>query len=244
MKNFDFNPVQFHESLQIALQPLQLSLRASNLPADQQAMQMITALTQSIDIMQRADADDQKAQAITPQAATEIAEYVFNLLDELAVVVATRGMQQQMLQLHRLSLPVAVWLHNHHGIVTRLDILVNAIASYANELTAPPRLEELSDLAERIVAMVADDIQRDIDNTDPRRPWRVLNLNWGIIATRSHNPLLMERTYDQLLKNIPQDARSFFSEGMQQMAIINYPQQVKDVMEKYYRHFVQGERQH
>lgn len=244
MKMFEFNPVQYREQLQAALQSLQLSLQAGKSPADQQSMQMITALMQSIDIMQRADADSQQDQVLTPAAASEIADYVFNLLDQLAIVAGNRGMQQEMLQLHRLAIPVTDWLQRHGGVISKLDILVNAIASHANELTDLPRLEELSRLAERIVAMAADDIRRDADTTDPRRPWRVLNLNWGIIATRSHNTLLMERTFDQLLKNIPLDVKNFFSEGMQQMAIINYPQHVKDVMEKYYRQVSGDVRRH
>lgn len=235
MNLFDFIPAVYREQLNVALQPLQLSLQVGNSAADQNALQMIAALKQSIDIMERADADGQPTQVLSPDATREIGDYIFNLLDQLAIAAANRGMQEQMLQFHRMALPVAVWLHRHHGVINKLDILVNAIASFANELTDPLRLEELADLAEKIVAMATDDIKRDLDNTDARRPWRVLNLNWGIIATRTHNTQVMQRTFDQLIKNIPQDAANFFREGMQQMAIINYPQHVKDVMEQYYR---------
>lgn len=235
MNLFDFIPAVYREQLNVALQPLQLSLQVGDSPADQNALQMIAALKQSIDIMERADADGQPTQVLSADATREIGDYIFNLLDQLAIAAANRGMQEQMLQFHRMALPVAVWLNRHHGVINKLDILVNAIASFANELTDPLRLEELADLAEKIVAMAADDIKRDLDNTDARRPWRVLNLNWGIIATRTHNTQVMQRTFDQLIKNIPLDAGNFFREGMQQMAIINYPQHVKDVMEQYYR---------
>lgn len=237
MKTFDFIPSLYREQLDVTLQPLKLSLQAGKAPADHNALQMIDALFQSVDIMERADADDQVVKSLKPESASEIADYVFNMLDQLAIVAAHRGLQQQMLHLHRLALPVACWLHRHQGVITRLDILVNALASFANELTDPSRLEELSALAEKVVAMAAEDIRLDLDNTDPRRPWRVLNLNWGIIATRTHNTVVMQHTFDQLLKNIPQDAGNFFREGMQQMAVIHYPQHVKDMMEKYYRQF-------
>jgi len=61
----------------------------------------------------------------------------------------------------------------------------------------------------------------------------VLNLNWGIVATRSHNAGLMAHVFDQLIKNIPIDAKTFFQEGMQQMDIVGYPDHVREVMEKY-----------
>lgn len=241
---FDFNPARFREQLQVTLHPLQLSLQASKLETDQSALQMITVLLQSVDIMERANADSQQAEALLPQAASEIAEYVFDLIDQLAIIVAHRGLQKEMLLLQRLAVPVANWLLLHHGVINRLDLLVNALASFANELTDPSRLKELSEQVEKIVGMAADDIKQDVDNSDPRRPWRVLNLNWGIIATRSHNTEVMERTFNQLLKNIPLDANNFFREGMQQMAIINYPQHVKDVMEKYYRQLPDVARRH
>jgi hypothetical protein len=244
VKLFDFIPSLYREQLDLTLQPLQLSLQAGKSSSDQNSLRMIDALLQSVDIMERADADGQQVQTLQPEAASEIADHVFNLLDQLAIVAGSRGLQQQMLNLHRLALPVAFWLYRHKGVIAKLDILVNALASFANELTDPSRLEELSSLAEKIVEIAAEDIRRDVDNIDPRRPWRVLNLNWGIIATRTHNVVMMQRTFDQLLKNIPLDADNFFREGMQQMAIVNYPQHVKDVMEKYYRHSVSGDKRH
>ena len=82
---FDFNPARFREQLDVTLHPLQLSLQASKLETDQSALRMITVLMQSVDIMERADADSQQAEALLPQAASEIAEYVFDLIDQLAI---------------------------------------------------------------------------------------------------------------------------------------------------------------
>ena len=77
-------------------------------------------------------------------------------------------------------------------------------------------------------------IQDDMDDRDPRRPWRVLLLNYGITATRTHDPALMEKAFQFLVDNLPDDLKQFFMEGMSQMTAIDYPDQVKDVMEKYY----------
>ncbi|MCW9004972.1 MAG: hypothetical protein OQK70_06905, partial [Gammaproteobacteria bacterium] len=70
--------------------------------------------------------------------------------------------------------------------------------------------------------------------TNPVRPWRILNLNWGIVATRSHNAELIDRVYAQLIKNIPADIHGFVTEAMQQMDIIGYPDHVRKVVAKYY----------
>ena len=69
---------------------------------------------------------------------------------------------------------------------------------------------------------------------NPGRPWRVLLLNHGIVATRSHNTELMEAAFTLLASKLPEDATRFFSEGMQQMEALGYPPHVRETMEKYH----------
>jgi hypothetical protein len=38
-----------------------------------------------------------------------------------------------------------------------------------------------------------------------------------------------------LTASLPEDAPRFFTEGMQQMEALNYPEPVREVMEKYHR---------
>jgi hypothetical protein len=97
------------------------------------------------------------------------------------------------------------------------------------------QLADLCRVFRDIIAAVSDDVRQDLEQTNPMRPWRILNLNYGIVATRSHNPELIEEAYASLIKNLPQDARQFFREGMQQMDIVGYPQEVREVVEKYDR---------
>jgi hypothetical protein len=63
----------------------------------------------------------------------------------------------------------------------------------------------------------------------------VLLLNHGIVATRSHNTALMEQAFAQLTRHLPEDAARFFTEGMQQMDALDYPDHVREVMAKYHR---------
>ncbi|MEW8206798.1 MAG: hypothetical protein AB2746_11800, partial [Candidatus Thiodiazotropha taylori] len=63
---------------------------------------------------------------------------------------------------------------------------------------------------------------------------RSLLINQASIATRSHRPGLIERAYEIPDEYIPEEAPAFFKEGMSQMDALNYPQQVREVVEKYY----------
>ena len=239
MNFFDFNAVEYKAYFSEAVKNLVPSLQAEAGKASDSVLQMIDAFEQSIEVMHRIDVDRQRQGAgqLQPAEITEIAHYALSLLDEIANSAVSKGLQQEMVQLHRLSLPITVWVARHQGEINTLEIIVNAVATYANELKGATELEALCQLITNIVAHVSDDIRRDLEATNPVRPWRILNLNWGIVATRSHNPELMEQVFEQLIKNIPADVRQFFQEGMQQMDIIGYPQQVRQVMEKFSQRF-------
>ena len=90
---------------------------------------------------------------------------------------------------------------------------------------------------ETLVKGVTNEYQNDMFNNDPRRPWRVLLLNYSIVATRSHDPQLIETTYNYFVQYLPEDAAQFFTEAMGQMAVLNYPQQVRVVVEKYHQQY-------
>jgi hypothetical protein len=45
----------------------------------------------------------------------------------------------------------------------------------------------------------------------------------------------MEQAFAQLTSSLPEDAGQFFTEGMQQMDALDYPEPVREVMAKYHR---------
>ncbi|VAW65463.1 hypothetical protein MNBD_GAMMA09-2984 [hydrothermal vent metagenome] len=226
---------EMSQEFELIVEALSLSLNATADADAEKMLQVIDALKQNIQIMLRLDSDVKNSQrkSVSEEEVSKIGDYALTLLDEISASCASRGMQDQMLQLHRLSLPVVVWLNYHGGVLTKLDIVVNAVASYANTTQNENQLEALCSLINQVVEATGPEIRRDLEATNPMRPWRILNLNWGIVATRSHNPELMIQVFDQLIINIPADAGQFFNEGMQQMKTIDYPVPVRKVMQKY-----------
>jgi len=214
---------------------LLLSLKADSTAESEELLKIIDAFKQNIQIMHRLDSDSKSNQKIeiSVEEVSEIADFALNLLDEVAHACASRGMQEEMVQLHRLSLPIVIWLKQYNGVLKKLDIVVNAIASFANTLQEPERLQALCMLISNVIDVTDVQIKQDADITNPMRPWRILNLNWGIVATRTHNTELMEQVFESLMNNIPDDVQQFFNEGMQQMDVVGYPLPVRRVMEKY-----------
>ena len=134
-----------------------------------------------------------------------------------------------------LCIPVALWCARQHMALTQLEPVVNALSRLANSTQDTHLLGEISDAVDVIIDGVAPQIKQDLDKSNPGRPWRVLNLNHGIVATRSHDPKRMEAVFEQLIYRLPEDAGEFFREGMQQMDRIGYPEHVRTVMQKYYQ---------
>jgi hypothetical protein len=135
-------------------------------------------------------------------------------------------------------LSLAAWIARQQGYLRALELTVNTLADFANQTREPDMLFKLSRLLDEIVEAVPPAIKRDDDKQNFFRPWRILLVNYAIVATRSHRPEAMEQAFDSLLAYLPEEAPRFFSEGMEQMVALDYPPQARAVMENYARQWV------
>jgi hypothetical protein len=248
--NFSFNANTyrdlFHSTVAEYLENQDIANDEVNSPT-----QLLAAMDQAIDVMARADADsavreDMSAESIgmlEEKDISKIGQYALDILEAMVAFVQDKTGEQKR-DLLRLSIPVSLWVARHGGKLSQIDMLVNSLAGYANEVSEPQVLADLVRIFREIIDACENEIRRDLEQTNPMRPWRILNLNYGIIATRSHQPELIELAYDTLVKNLPQDARQFFKEGMQQMDIVGYPDEVRQVVERYNRMWGSGSQLH
>ena len=197
--------------------------------------QLSRAIEQLAQVLGRLEADAGGGNPAGATDVTEIGEYALRLADNLAVCAERAGLPDSRLTLGRLHVDIALWIARNHGVIETLDPVVDAIALLANSMRDPHELEIFSESIARVVAAVAPQIRADLEKLNPGRPWRVLLLNQSIIATRSHNTGLMERAFEQLTGALPEEAGRFFTEGMQQMDALDYPDHVRRLMQKYHR---------
>lgn len=225
----------FHNAVAEFLEAEKVDKEDMNSPHNLQA-----AMDQAIDVMARADADSSVKKSMSAESIglleekdiSQIGQYALDLLEAMVSSVQNKTGQQNR-ELIRLSMPITLWIARHGGKLSQIDMVVNSLAGYANEIKEPHMLIELVGIIREIIDACDDNIRQDLEQTNMMRPWRVLNLNYGIVATRSHQPVLIEQSYDALIKNLPQDARQFFKEGLQQMDIVGYPDEVREVVERY-----------
>lgn len=195
------------------------------------------------DVMTRLEAD---AATTDPPAAdiTEIGEYALRLCQELTACAQRLQPAALHAQTAALTVNMALWIARLGGRIDTLEPVVDALALLANTYREPAVLDALGELIARIVDAVSALVSSDLEKTNPGRPWRVLLLNQSIVATRSHNTDRMEQAFAMLTRHLPEDAGRFFSEGMQQMIALDYPEPVRRVMEKYHRRWTRDRSLH
>jgi hypothetical protein len=172
--------------------------------------------------------------ALDERELSELGDFGIQLLSELAAHAGRLDLDRQAETLTDLTFPLAVWIARAGGELRILQPVVTAIANRANQTREPAVLEELFRVTAEIVEHVDEQLRQDLEKGDPMRPWRILLLNFGIIATRTHQPALMEHAYDMLIQYLPEEAPEFFRQGMEQMEALDYPQHVREVVARYH----------
>ena len=178
----------------------------------------------------RGDPDLDKEQ---PGELTAYGDYGLHLLDQLASSASSADLSDTRAAIDQLNLPFALWIVRNGGELRQLSGVVNALAQLANRAQHPKEMAELYSCCCDLIEAASAAYENPAVG-QPAEPWRLLLLNRAIVATRSHNPELMGPAYDAVIEQLPADAERFFTEGMEQMTIIDYPEQVREVVRRYY----------
>jgi len=193
------------------------------------------ALSQYMDVLLRAEADSDNGAGLSAEEISELGDYGITLLGDLAMWASNLSLMDEHGQLRELSPMLALWIARQGGKLHSLEMLVDTLARIANREQDPDQLKVLCGEIAEIIGAVTEHISADLEKINSGRPWRVLLVNYCIVATRSHDPDTMRIAYDILVKRLPEEAPRFFTEGMEQMDIVGYPQQVRRVMEQYHK---------
>jgi hypothetical protein len=198
---------------------------------------ILAAFGQLMDVMQRLESEyrlstEERQHELSANAA-ELGEYAGALLDKTARLLPTSP--ERVRQRAVLDIGFGYWSARHGGASADLAPLVDALAVLANRTQAPDTLADLATVMLTLIDTAAPACVQDLDSANPGRPWRLLHLNLGIVATRAGRPDLMESAFARLVAHLPQDAAQFFHQGMQQLERVDYPAPVRAVMQDYYQ---------
>ena len=143
-------------------------------------------------------------------------------------------LNQAKTDVEKVAVGIALWVVRHEGEIRALDTIVNGFAAQANSTSADDTLRALYSAMHVVLEHCAPSIKQDVDKTNPGRPWRALNFNVAIVATRTQDAQLMHEAFDTLSRNLPEDAPAFFEEGLRQSDKPVYGPIVKSLMQEYF----------
>ncbi len=203
---------------------------------DNEPKVLVDALRETLHALERyqdmpADSDD----PLRGRQMNTLTDHGLDLLGQLSALADRLHLSAQARRIEDLALPFACCAARCNAEIAAPSLVVNAAAALANRLKHPKQIEALYGLMSEIVDAVSPRVAAEIGADDPDRPWRILLLNRAIVATRSHQPRLMEDAFDAVADQLPDDAPRFFRQGMEQMEALDYPGQVRAVMTRYYK---------
>lgn len=187
---------------------------------------LFDAISQCLDIAARS-ADEE---ALPPAEIEEIGTHALECVSDLSLWAYQLGLESERNCIEDLALDFACWIARHDGTVSVLEPVVNTLARRANLTHAPHELALLFDSARDVLMHAAPHPSQILPGDNPSQPWRLLNFNCAIIATRSQQPDLMHAAFDLLEQNLPQECAAFYEEGVRQSEKQVYARHVRDIM--------------
>ena len=185
------------------------------------------------DFFQIAGVLESGAAQLEPEELQEFCAYGLDLLDRLAFLVRKVEIMDKRDRVARMFASMGVWVARRGAIIDNLEGTADGFGMIVNATHETDDLRSLCNLMEEVIEAASVRLQLDEDRGDAWRPWRVINLNAGIAATRSLDAELMERTFERMGRRLPYDMPEFLADGMRQAAFQNVPDAVKDVMRRH-----------
>jgi hypothetical protein len=185
------------------------------------------------DFFQIAGALESGAARLEQEELDEFCAYGLDLLDRLAFLVRKVEIMDKRESVARMFASMGVWVARRGAVIDNLEGTADGFGMIVNATSGAAELRGLCALMEEVIDAASVRLQLDEERGDAWRPWRVINLNAGIAATRSLDPQLMEQTFEKMCRRLPYDMPGFLADGMRQAAFQNVPEAVTDVLRRH-----------
>ena len=197
--------------------------------------QLIEAINQFMTIYEKLGNNPGQNSPFNNENISLIGEQAISCLIELGTWAERLGLQQEKAMLEEIAFAAAHWVIRHHGEIRSLEVIVNMLATKANRTADPVVLTSLFHVMNDVITHSSPELKSDLDKSDPGRPWRMLNFNFAIVATRTMDKELMIRAFDTLGRNLPEDCPQFFEEGLKQSEKAVYGPEIQSMMAEYFK---------
>jgi hypothetical protein len=196
--------------------------------------QLAEAMTKLLFVFEKLDKEHGAYGPLPYDDPSDLGEHCINIAADLATWAERMELSKAKIDVEKVAVGVALWVVRHEGEIRALETIVNGFAAKANNTTAEESLHALFRAMQAVLEHTTQAIKSDLDKSNPGRPWRILNFNCAIVATRTQDAPLMHEAFDTLGRNLPEDAPAFFEEGLKQSDKPVYGPLVKSLMQEYF----------
>lgn len=229
-------PAEIRTSFEEANRIVQQTFQESDIQAGSQVTpdQLGEAISQFLFVFDKLDHEHGETGPILFDDVNQLGDHAIGFLMDLAYWADRLRLPKSKMDIEKTALGVAHWIIRHEGELRTLEPLVNSLAASANLTQDPATLKALVQVIGDIIEHAAPGIKADLEKHDATRPWRILNFNYAIVATRTQDTALMSKAFDTLGRNLPEDCPAFFEQGLQQAQKESYTPAVREMMQEHF----------
>ncbi|MHB1676654.1 MAG: hypothetical protein ACYCSS_03810 [Sulfuriferula sp.] len=233
-------PEEIHKCFEEANLIVKQTFLESNIEAGTQVTpdQLGEAISQFLLLFEKLDREHGENGPILFDDVNQLGDHAIGFLMDLAFWAERLRLPKSKMDMEKTALGVAHWIIRHGGELRTLEPIVNSLAASANLTQDTVTLKALAQVISDTIEHVAADIKADLEKSDSTRPWRILNLNYAIVATRTQDIDLMRRAFETLSRNLPEDCAAFFEQGLQQVQKDSYSPPVRELVQDYFNRWV------
>lgn len=200
----------FSEASAAVLQAYQASENKSSLIAAPQ--ELVDIANQYFSIQDKL-AEQPNGLLLNREEISQLGEQTINCLADLADWAILLELKQEALILEEITLNVTHWIIRNRGEIRSIEAIVNLLADKANRTIDTSLLNSIFHVIADVIDHTATDIKQDTDKSDPNRPWRMLNFNYAIVATRIMSREMMVKRLIRWDVICRKNARAFSRKG-------------------------------
>lgn len=193
--------------------------------------ELVNAIEEFLNAFEKLDAEYGDTGAILLEDTTELADYCLRCLAELRNWLARLELAALTPALDRIIIGAALWAIRHECEVITPEPAVNALAYSANDATSKQELAAVYGLMQGLIQALPLSIKSDLEKSNPQRPWRILLINFAIVAVRTQDVPMMQHAFDALAEHLPEECPGFFDEAVQQAQHAAFGHEVRGLLQ-------------
>ncbi|MES2354322.1 MAG: hypothetical protein V4568_07930 [Pseudomonadota bacterium] len=193
--------------------------------------ELIKAVEEFFSAFYKLDEEYGETGVVPLEDTSELADYCLRCLAELRNWLDRLELAALTPHWDKLIIGAALWALRHECAITTPEPVVNALAYMANDAKTKQDLAAIYGLMQGLIQALPESIKHDLEKSNPDRPWRILLVNFAIVAVRTQDVPMMRYAFDMLGKHLPEECSGFFAEAAQQAEHSAFSDEVRGLLQ-------------